>query len=493
MSLITTSFTLKMNTKKLILISTFIYVNISLFLFYQTWVSSPYSFFTSMIFVGFTIFQIKKINIEHIAVVGKRDLILLSVLSLVLILASGVSGLGGIPAFDINHQLQKVVDAGHLKWPIYYREPASYASYYYGFYLIPGLIYSIIGNVKLVMLVWETLGTFLGLYWIFLFLNSNILKTVLVFSHSGLLSILAPLVKQESLIFSRYFYFSDVPWSLLPNYLSLRWVPNQFAFCLIIVGMFLYFRNTKNILYLSTLFISGFFLAPFVSFFVGIIYLSKLAIIFREKLSNQKKEVLSFLIVNGFLVIFLLFYLISNKTSQSFEFQLNTTERIRNYLLLILIEVLILYSFIYKKYRKLMEVRIALVILFLIPLYKLGHYNDFYARGNLPMILILFLFFLKSLKFDISYKNLCRLTFIVLMSITPVKYFFYAMSGFSLNTTFKESENVHTLLMKDFQSKDIADQYLMNSNSIFYKYLLNKPTIESNSKHLNEKYNLPQE
>lgn len=474
-----------MTDSKKIIISvlglTFIYINTSLFLFYQNWILSPLSYIVSSIFLLYSVFQFRKIEVEKDDKIRKVNLMSILLISIVLTLISGISGFGGISTFDINHHLQKVVDISQLDWPIYYSEPNTFASYYFGFYLLPGLLNSFLGNVKIITFFWDSLGLFIGIFWILIFFNSSLLRAVFVFCHSGLLSIIFPILNQEILFYSKYFYFSDVPWFLLPNYLSLRWVPNQFIYSLILVGVLLNFVNTKNIYYLTTLIISGLFWAPFPTLFIGIFYVVKLSNNFREKSQMFGYDSFCYIVINLFLLSFVFLLLVSNETSQSFTFSITSTERFVEYLYLTIFEVLVFYLLIKKEYRKRADVVIAFVILIFLPLFKLGNANDLYARGSVPMILILFLYFIKSIDFTylLHFRNVTRIILIVSLSFLPAKYFVYGLVNFKIDLEYKKSRDVYTLIKKDYQSKKIADQYLINSNSIFYRYLLNKSNVRN--------------
>ena len=462
---------------KLVLIIIFLYINSSLFLFFLNWISTPYSFLISFVFLGYSVSQFLSINLVHYPVFNRNHLYWIGFISLVLTVVSGISGLGGLPQFDINHHLHKIVDIGKLTWPIYYFDPRSFASYYFGFYTVPGLVYTFFGNVKLVAFCWELLGVYIGLFWIYLFFNKSILKTALVFGHSGLLSIIMPLFKNESLFTSKYFSFSDIPWFLLPNYFTLRWVPNQFIYGVIAIGLFLYFRKTKNLIYISTIVIAGFFWAPFVSLFFGLIYFVSLIHCLYRGYIAWDKNLVYHLVINSFLLSIIFLYLISNQTSQSIIFLIDSKQRIINYCLVLFLEVLVFYSLIQKKYKLRIELLVALVSLITLPLFKLGNGNDLFARGSFPMIFIVFLYFIKSIKFNTTLVNIKRIVLLLLISILPAKYLIHSVLNFSFKLDFKESRDVYIAIKRDYQSKKVADQYLMNSNSFFYKYLLKKDSI----------------
>lgn len=403
------------------------------------------------------------------------EILKISGLCVALVVVSGVSGVGGASTFDTSHHIQKVFDFSHIPLPVYYKDASAYASYYYGFYIVPGLLLHYLSNLTTLLFLWEWGGMFIGLSWLYLILKRNYFYLILLFLVSGLLSFLAPFFRLENFFFSPYFYFEDTRWNLLPMYLSLRWVPNQFIYTIILTGVVMYLRP-RDLLNISTLLISGLFWAPFPAFIIGIIYFVRLLpALVKEKFP----ALLVFVIINVFLVAFIFSYLMANQSSHSFEFTLTDLPRVLNYLSLIGFEVLIFYWLTEPRYRQKVEMKIVLIFLILLPLIKLGVGNDLFSRASLPLLLILYIYFIKSL----SYKNgkwKYRVAVMVLVSLLPLKYMGDNVRNFSLEPFYTPSARIDTyhLIKKDYQSQNVAGQYLMSRNSFFYKFLLKrKPEV----------------
>jgi len=451
---------------------TYLYVNLPIALFYLFWLRTPWAVAAFLLFSGYSVYQASTIKAEGYSFnFTGWEITRILVLGGVLVFVSGVSGIGGDPAFDISHHLQKVFDFSRSGLPIYYGSASSYASYYYGFYIIPGLLLNAVNNITLVFSLWELCGIYIGLSWLYLLLNRNFLHLTLLFLVSGLLSLLVPLFRLENFLFSPYFYFQDTRWNLLPMYLSLRWVPNQFIYTAILTGVVLYLRP-RDLLNASTLLISGLFWAPFPTLMIGIIYLVRVVPVFvREKVSSM----VVFLVINAFPTFFIFFYLTANQTSNALEFTLTDPARIFNYLCLICFEILIFYGLTEPVYRQKKELKVVLGILTLLPLIKLGIGNDLFSRASLPLLLILYIYFIKSLSCKTG-KWAYRVVVMVLVSLLPLKYIGDNIRNFSLTPSYTPSAEVDTyyLIKKDYQSKKIADQYLMDQDSFFYKFLLAK-------------------
>lgn len=458
-------------------VMTYLYVNLPLALFYLFWLRAPWAIAAFLFFSGYMIYQVLHVGADKYNFYFTwPEILKILGLGTVLILVSGVSGIGGGSAFDISHHIQKVFDFSQSGLPIYYKNASAYASYYYGFYIVPGLLLNFLGNITTVFFLWELGGMFIGLSWLYLILNRNFLYLILLFLVSGLLSFLVPLLKLENFLFSPYFYFHDTRWNLLPMYLSLRWVPNQFIYTVILTGVVLYLKP-RDLPNASTLLISGLFWAPFPALIIGIIYLIRVMPV----LVREKAPVLCiFLLVNAFLVSFIYLYLIANQTSSSLEFTLTDSSRILNYAGLVCFEILVFYWLTEPRFRQKPEMKVVVGLLILLPLVKLGVGNDLFSRASLPLLLILYIYFIKSFSYRTG-KRPYRIVVMVLVSLLPLKYIGDNIRKFSLKPFYVPSAKIDTynLIRKDYQSQKVADQYLMNRNSVFYRCLLDKNTFKA--------------
>jgi hypothetical protein len=447
-----------------------LYINIPLVLFYYYWLINPWKILAATLFAGLTFYQIYTSgNIQiKLSVLEKTRILLFTV---ALILISGITGIGGSSTLDLIHHLQKTYDFSAHSLPIYYDNASSYASYYFGFYIVPGLLLKYVTNIHLLLAIWELLGLYFGLTWLYLICKRNFYHVLLLFFISGVLSFIMPLLEGKDLLSSSYFYFYDTRWNLLPMYLSLRWVPNQFIYTLIVTGMVLYLRP-KELVHLSSLFIAGLFWAPFVAIVLGIIYLIK---VWPEFAKTRVKNLSLYLGLNVLATLGIALFLLSNQTSGELEFTLTSSESIINYLLLILGEIIIFYILTEKRYKLLMEMKITIVLLIFLPMVKLGAGNDLYSRATMPLLLILYLYFIKSLSYPSQWKW-AKILLISIVSFLPLKYIASNLKNFSWEPHYvpSEIEDTYDLILRDYQSKTVANQYLMEENSIFYKYLLDK-------------------
>ncbi len=456
---------------------TYLYVNLPIALFYLFWLKNPWAIIAFLLFSGYAVYQVMTIRSKdyNFRFTWSEILKILG-LCIILVVVSGVSGVGGASTFDTALHLQKVFDLSHTDLPVYYQNAAAYASYYYGFYIVPGLLVNFVGNVTPVLFLWELGGMFIGLSWLYMLLKRNFFHLVLLFLVSGLLSFLVPLFNLENILFSPYFYFLDTRWNLLPMYLSLRWVPNQFIYTIILTGVVLYLKP-HDLLKASTLLISGLFWAPFSALTIGIIFLVRAwPVLIKKKLPSLS----AFLLTNAFLALFIILYLLANQTSDALEFTLTGSARILNYLSLACFEILIFYILTEPRYRQKTELKVTLVILLLLPLIKLGVGNDLFSRASLPLLLVLYIYFIKSFSYKTG-KRPYRIAVMLLVSLLPLKYMGDNVRKFSTEPFYIPSASVDTydLLKKNYQSKKIADQYLMNQDSFFYKFLLAKSPVKS--------------
>lgn len=471
------SFTFKqvMNKHKFLLLLTFFYVNFSALMFFIAWLKAPWNYITSVLFIALSVFQYYKLSKYIISEdnTSSKNLLLLAFMAAAVTLLAGVSGIGGTSTFDIRHHLQKVFDISTKSLPIFYSTPESYASYYFGFYIIPGWMLPLVKSLNLLLLFYEVVGLFIGFYWLTLFTKKKALVLILLFLMSGLLSILVPLFQHQNLLKSEFFYFFDTRWNLLPMYLAYRWVPNQFIYAVILSGLVVSVPS-KQLPNISTLLISGLFWAPFVAISVGLIFCCRIMASMEFK-KEKNRDILLYLAFQAFLAGFMLLFLAGNLSSTSFEFTLINGTRLANYFALICAEILVFYLLIKPEYCKKPELKAALVLLLTLPLLKLGIGNDLYSRASLPALLILYFYFANSLLTKSRY-HWFKIALTVLVALLPLKYMGFGALNFSLTPTYTPSskEDTFTLIEKDYNSRMVAEQYLLSKESFFYKHLLNK-------------------
>lgn len=450
---------------------TYLYINSASLFFSWCWLASPWKYLCSLAVIVLSVVQLSRISMVQVKL-GSVDLLKIAFWACIFTLLAGVSGIGGASTFDIRHQLQKVFDIQSLGMPIYY-PGEGYASYYFGFYIVPGILLYWIKNVSLVVLFWEILGLSIGLSWLYLAFNKRVLGLVLLFLVSGLLSFLVPLWNGESILSSSFFYFTETQWHILPMFQSYKWVPNQFIYVLILVGLVLNLRQGK-LIHISSLVVSGLFWAPFSTLIIGLIYL---AVIFKQRseISFEKKDLIIFLGCNSIVAFFLLLYLAGNNTSGSVEFLLSDFGRLRMYVLLVFFEVIVFYLLIGQQYKYRVELMVSLGILLVLPLIKMGVGNDLFSRSTLPVLMIVYIYFIKSL-LDRGKHFYVRLCLLGLVSILPLKYLSYGVINFSTKPYYSPTneKNTYTLIEEDYQSKKVAGQYLLREDSFFYKHLLSK-------------------
>jgi hypothetical protein len=235
----------------------------------------------------------------------------------------------------------------------------------------------------------------------------------------------------------------------------------------------------KKLLYMSTLLLSGLFWTPFPTLVLGCIYLIR---VLPSLVSKNKKFLFQFFTVNSFLAAFLVLFLVANQTSTGIEFTLTTTDRWINYLWLIVGEILIFYLLLEPEHRKKKVVRAVMILLLILPLWKLGMGNDLYSRASLPLLMILYIYFLKSLKVASSLQT-ARWVVLLLVALLPLKYLGDNLRHFSLKPHYTPNTKYDTydLIERDYQSIEVANQYLMDQHSVFYRYLLDKKIVPQNS------------
>jgi hypothetical protein len=462
------------------------YLSISTLVFFSTWLISPLSYFFSGLFVIVLFFWIKEVQVsdELLQEINKRDVFILVLASLILSVLSGSGGFS-FQSFDYIHQNSKLNDIAKSDLPIYFQSANSFSTYYFGYYIPPGLFikYFNLQQYSIVYLIWTTLGIFLGLGLLFVCINRSLKKLFSIFLFGGVFPFASSLINYFDtplkLITSGYEPNTKMRLSFLSLMGNFVYVPNQIIPVLIVTPIVLFDLSKRN--YIRPIFPISLtiFWSPFP--FLGLLVLYGCTLLFNEYKSSFAFVNMKKLIFNAFLNVLtfcpLLIYLTSGLSELEmgffYEFQENY---IPKWLIFLFLEVLIFFFFLRKTIFYRTPLQISVLSLCIIPLYKIGLGNDFCMRVSMPFLLVLYLC-LAQFIFSNKFGSKILIFVLLLGSIQPIKIIARGFITFDINgykkVSYSKFLDTYDSLIKTY-NKQIANQYLMDPNSKFYKYLLNK-------------------
>ncbi|MCE6992268.1 hypothetical protein [Dyadobacter sp. CY323] len=151
-----------------------------------------------------------------------------------------LSGNGGY-SFQISDSYghnSKFYDLAAHEWPYYFPGVNRLIRYYFGYYLVPALIFKMFGQVyPSVIFAWTFLGFLLGISWVYILLLKNKTFVVVFLLIGGIGTILFRILSKMYLFESQVNTFNINIGSIFDQS---RWVPNQLIPSLIVGCIILY-------------------------------------------------------------------------------------------------------------------------------------------------------------------------------------------------------------------------------------------------------------
>lgn len=458
-----------------------LYLSISSLFFVIFWIRWPLSLmFILFYLIAFTLFwkSIKKDASLDLAVKPYVLLLLLLISFFCLV----ITGCGGFTfqVFDYAIHNSKIRDVAVLDLPIKYTQPNIYATYYFGYYLPPGLLLKLFPtlNYSLITLLWSLIGFQLGLTWIW-FLLKSLKRTIFFLLMGGLFSTLYSLyINFENFIRSGNIPFTELMLQYLPLLSNLGQVPNQIIPTMLVTAILIYeVRSNRNWLALIFMIASLFFWSPFSFLSLLVFYLAVFLFYTDWTQFNWLKWSLT-LLVNLLAFLPILVYLTSvNSSIEKGFFVKYESNYLTKWLLFVSLEVFVLLYFVLRgKAVPIVLKYIALLHLILIPIYRFGMGNDFVMRASMVSQLV---FYVSFVSFESKKKFPKILWYLVFMLATtmPIKIIGRGILTFQTDgyqkMKYEQYIDCYDNLLHSYNKKT-ADQYLMSPDSIFEKYFLKK-------------------
>lgn len=437
--------------------------------------------------------------------IRRKDVSIVAAFALFITLISGVSGLCH-QTFDYWAHNTKHYDLFVHDWPLKMPERGPNVSYYFGYYVVPGLVSKITHQLsESAIFIWTYLGFFLGLFWIYLILNRKIVLVLLALTIGDTAHVLKTFFAKFSVHFYDYQDFGVEIWS---NFENLLWVPNQSIPSFIMAGMLVfalkYRQDVEDSFFAIVL---SFWWAVFPALTMSLLMV--IIVIRNFILSHYRRNWYTFilkLVVPALIVLPPLFYFSSHQQVPISGFiwtfredHVNTFKEFATniglnlFLFFLARRYLSQYSQILPDY--LFNTILVLILFF--SLYRMGKVNDFLFRGPMPYLIIIgsYLFeplsiltkpirIVKEVPGKSQFITICLLLvfsscFIAIgRIIRAVRVNQLTAYYFPKNVTFtpvpyNAYPNTYLVLKERWTLRE-ANQYLGKSDSIYEQYLASK-------------------
>lgn len=481
------------------------YLAMPVFIFMAGWLQLPLAII-GIICLGCALaFWAKKIENDYF-VISINQIIALIIIAFGWVAFSGAGGMGlSVP--DLNKHLSIYKDLMQQGMPVVYHQNSNtyYLAAYLGYYLPIPIIFGTFG-FKVVMAAqfcWTLLGVLLGMSWFGILVQNFKWYIFIVFIFIGGFDILGffdrlgivQTIEMLSKDFFNYqpFWANDLDQNLRliyhGNTHDLYWSPQHGVFNLLLCGMFFYdvFKK-QNIVNTPIYLVLGLFWSPLILVGILPIFFSQL----------NYKRLLDFFVIEHFLIIpvaicIILFVnavpvanLQKGIIFYPAERKLYVLIQVLNYLKFVMYEVGIWLIFLLifaqkvdlKLYKK--QLVFVFVLLLLIPLYRLGKWNDFVQRVSMPSIYALFLLVFLMVK-NMHFKVKIMFIFLVFISSWDAIYHIslsVKITNGRFKYTVRPTDQIDDFLVTTQKEKWPLAQSFATENSLFFKYLAKKKVGE---------------
>jgi len=485
-----------MSTRILRLIS-ISYLLISVLIFLANWFKAEYSLIFIAGHIVFFAFYSKSMISPDETYIPIKSLFLMGAIAFIWSLLTGTGGFF-MQTSDYEIHNSKFYDLFIHQWPLLVPEKETFSCYYYGYYLVPSMMFKLTGSISpSVIIIYTSLGLWIGLSWLYLLLYRNILVLIIFILCGGICFSL-------ELISLGLFRSSLSANSILSLFTQSIYAPNQTIAVLITTGIFLYYiRDNRISFYVITLsFLWGVFPAAVLSLLLGVKFLADF---FTKKDRPDLRSFILGYILPGILFLPVFIFLTSSNQIPIHEFHDFGKPNSWTPYSEIIIMGLILFWLIrmqpsHKNQIPVIVLVASLVMLGILLSFRLGNFNDLFNRGNMPLFSIIlisiFQMLIVNLKCDFPSNNHIGSKRMLLF---PVGYWrkyglvtiwvsicclaaIYQLKNMSNSNTFLQtytpipyntSVNSYQAMIRLNGIKD-ANQYLGNPNSFYYMHLAKK-------------------
>lgn len=428
--------------------------------------------------------------------ISGRSVIILLLLGFFMSAISGVDGYF-YQNYDYWGHNSKYFTLFIHSWPVVFQENQQYASHYFGFYLLPALFSKLQGEISgTALLIWASIGYWIALMWLWVISNKNAFSLFLFFilgsaghlikigfyNLAGLGAISLPFVTEV--------------WPVLyQSILAInQTVPAMIVAAVIYADFRFDHKPERSFLLVSLNFIFGIF--PTITF--GLVYIVILLYTYRQNINALfSKEKWLQMVIPGLTILPVFIYFLSGGgtvvTGFIWEFD-RSLELLPHYSFGVILEIFILIVLMHllglQKDQDRYLILALIVILVLVSTYRIGKWNDWFMRGQMPVMMLLLLFIINKSSeiFEMLKRSFNLKTIIVFILITgfsaviPVRHLMRAFqnnvfvenqSGYIKRYVKYPYDRFHDFYQmgKVIYSIEEANQYLGKKGSVYERYL----------------------
>lgn len=408
----------------------YIYIPIVIFLFLWTKIYIAAPVVVAVTFCLYAMISEVRKNRENVftgEVIIRPNVWIFILLSLVILVFCYYMGWSGDAPQTSDWPKHNAVlrDLINYDWPVYYYlGNRSMLTYYIGQYIIPAFAGKMAGGsfevAQYVMLFWNYIGIMLTFCWIIVLTRAvsskrQIACTFMLFFFGGALPVAQIIVTSwfEVGFFHEFDYFRFLNYDSIylqyrSNITDMRWVFQQCIVPWLSILLFYRYKNYRkhymvmllpNMLYATLAFIGSAFMAIFeaISSIVKRIKEKlKVSVIIKEIFSIQ--NILMLLTFGSVMILYFWGNVFSEKPdNMSFEFQLTSIEFLFTYVVFALCMFGLHGICIYRKYKANATYYIVMGILTVIPLFKMGFWNDWCMSLSIPPLMVLMIMIIRYL------------------------------------------------------------------------------------------------
>ena len=433
-----------------LLAASLIYLYTPICLFFWTWVrlSVAVPAIAVSLFTAYRVFnRFVKEETEHDVQISVSMLLFVI---LYLLAVAVLCGWGDymIQSGDWSKHNALLNDLTYYKWPVFYRDAVtpSLLTYYIGQYLVPAGVGSLFHSVRvseIVFMIWGAVGLLIISLNLFSGLNANstsrqlvILLLLLLFN--GCLPLAQLMFKMFAVSSSvsdpyqlhwMFFSFGEKPCLLQyrSNFVDLRWVMPQCISIWLVVSI--YWKHREKVDSFLPIMLPC-MLNGAISFF-GLAVMAMLSVIVtvlteKTKFSSLVLKIFSLdnILSLLFLAVPLLMYFSGNVFSEKPEYAGFTRNYVslRIYICFVLGEFGFYALLLQKKQRKNSLFWSAVLLLLILPFFKVGYFNDLVMSASIPAMFLLMLCVLDELLENRrSLKSTCLVLLLVIAAFYPLK------------------------------------------------------------------------
>lgn len=475
------------NSNQLLIKSSLAYLSLPLLLFGVFWLQ----WYVAIIFVGsflgglyFFLNQLETtpIKTDFFKNTPKKLLLIIFVVSLGWLLLSGVGGFG-LQQSDYSKHNPIFHDLITMNWPVVYDTSnieglpeKSILSYYIAYYLPASVVGKAFGwtIANYAMFLWTLIGTFLAIAWFYTIVGSKHPSLALVFVFLGGLDFLGSYILNGHVSID-----IDLEWwTCLFQFSGMNtlivWVPQHAMAGWILTGIVWSLKDEKSFIEQSSLFVViGLFWSPFVTIGICLLMLPSIT-------KNLKSAFAPINFLGGlfpFIVLTSYFSANTHEIPHGFFLKGDYLDGIYRYLLLLTIEIGIVAVCAYwtglRDRITWKDLTYIMIILALIPLYRIGYFHDFAMRTSIPLLFVFWALIARAL--FVNPKNWYAKPILIMILAIGGATALDNMINSITNYRYQPPLEHELLPLTKSLSNRFAAQYIGNLDSIFYKYFAKHP------------------